>query len=498
MTLDQPSPLESDRLQQPTTLPLSNLPAQSPTWLWPQRIPLGKLTLLDGAPGCGTTLFALMLAACVTAGLPLPDGTSCIQGPVLLITPHDNLNDTLLPRLQAAGAKLDQIMTLNHVLDATPGASPSSHPFSLSHDLTLLESIITGMGVVLLILDPFSAIPGWRRALPALIQLAARTHCAIVLTRSLSRAPADPLHPHCPASPVLTAARSHLLLAPDPADERHCLLLTPKHPLCAPLTILSYAITTEEGIPIIQWLPAPDPSELRRLCTGPIRSLQRQAILRFLYEQPTPRTINDILRATSYDYEAGRKMLLRMQQAGELVSPARGLYTTADHPCLAHFTNDSQSPSPTSPVPVPTVPNVAGESSTSVEQSDSENLRARMTRPQDYREVRALIEARLSAARCHTPTIPVSNVPCPNSNLSHDSPATDIPTTSPLANTAITLPSQPTIPTSEKNARPASDIAVESSMSIERSDGKDVGAQSFVPWGMEGLSPGAFGINKSG
>jgi len=113
-------------------------------------------------------------------------------------------------------------------------------------------------------------------------------------------------------------------------------------------------------------------------------------------------------------------------------------------------------------------------------------------------EVRALIEARLMAARGHTLTIPVSHVPCPNSNLSHDSPATDIPTTSPLANPAITLPPQATIPTSEKNARPASDIAVESSLSIEGSDGKDVGAQSFVPWGMEGLSPGAFGINKSG
>jgi hypothetical protein len=41
-------------------------------------------------------------------------------------------------------------------------------------------------------------------------------------------------------------------------------------------------------------------------------------------------------------------MLLRMKMAGELVSPARGLYTTANHPCLLHFTNDT-----------PPVPNVS-------------------------------------------------------------------------------------------------------------------------------------------
>src|SRR6266550_1253902 len=73
-------------------------------------------------------------------------------------------------------------------------------------------------------------------------------------------------------------------------------------------------------------------------------------ILRFLQHSDTPRTIPDILQATSYDREAGRKMLVRMKMAGELVSPARGLYTTAHHPCLLHFTND--------PPPVPNVPNV--------------------------------------------------------------------------------------------------------------------------------------------
>src|SRR5436190_1005368 len=69
-----------------------------------------------------------------------------------------------------------------------------------------------------------------------------------------------------------------------------------------------------------------------------------------LAAQRHPRTIPDVLEATSYDRDAGRKMLVRMKMAGELVSPARGLYTTAHHHCLLHFSND--------PPPVPNVSSV--------------------------------------------------------------------------------------------------------------------------------------------
>jgi len=148
---------------------------------------------------------------------------------------------------------------------------------------------------------------------------------------------------------LLQAARSRLLLAPDPTGDGHQLLLTTKHALCTQPVTLAYNIhTSEAGIPTIHWLGERDHGQLTRLCTGPIHSPYRQAILRFLQHSDVPRTIPDVLEATSYDREAGRKMLLRMKMAGELVSPARGLYTTANHPCLLHFSNDP-----------PSVPNVS-------------------------------------------------------------------------------------------------------------------------------------------
>jgi len=50
-------------------------------WLWPARIPLGKLTLLIGDPGVGKSLLATDLAARVSAGLPWPD-TPNPQSPI--------------------------------------------------------------------------------------------------------------------------------------------------------------------------------------------------------------------------------------------------------------------------------------------------------------------------------------------------------------------------------------------------------------------------------
>ncbi len=344
----QPPP-EKPPAPSPIERCLANLPSKPLTWLWPGRIPLGHLTLLDAAPGSGLSLFALTLAACVSSGSPLPDGTPTHQSNVILFAPYDSASDTITPRLQAAGGDPAHILLLSPLVEDASHTFAHTRSFAFPHDLDYLASIIHTLGARLLILDPASAIPGLARCLPALIEIAHQTNCAILLTRSLRQSPVDPLHAPGPASPLLEAARSRLLLAPDPADERRQLLLTTKHPLCMQPAILAYDIlASESGIPTIHWLGEQDYSHLARLCTGPLRSPHRQAILRFLQNSTSPQSIQDILKATSYDDVAGRKMLERMRLARELVSPARGLYTTANHPCLVHFTGDTP--------PVPNVP----------------------------------------------------------------------------------------------------------------------------------------------
>src|SRR6266568_6173579 len=328
---------------------LDQVPDKPLTWLWPGRIPFGHLTLLDAAPGSGLSLVALTLAACVSSGSPLPDGTPTQQGYVLLLAPYDSPTDILKPRLQAAGSVPDHVQLVCPLVQDPSLAFARCRPYAFPQDLDHLAGLIRSLNVRLVILDPASGIPGLARCLPALVDLARQTNCAILLTRSLRQPPIDPFHTPAPTSPLLQAARSRLLLAPFPSGDGHQLLLTTKHALCTQPGILAYdLLTTEAGMPTIHWLGQRDHDQLTRLCTGPIRSPYRQAILRFLQHSDVPRTIPDVLEATSYDREAGRKMLLRMKMAGELVSPARGLYTTANHPCLLHFSNDP-----------PSVPNVS-------------------------------------------------------------------------------------------------------------------------------------------
>src|SRR6266568_8483765 len=183
---------------------LSEVETQEITWLWEKRIPTGKITLLDGDPGMGKSLIAAHIAACVSTGRPMPDGTPGKQGGIILIAPEDSPEDTLKPRLEAAGGDPSQVLLLNTVEDLDPTRRKMyDRPFSLAQDLDLLEKTIKRMQAVLVIIDPLMAVLGntidssrdqsVREAFTPLAQLAERTGCAILMIRHLSRGSAG--HP---------------------------------------------------------------------------------------------------------------------------------------------------------------------------------------------------------------------------------------------------------------------------------------------------------------
>src|SRR5437016_14431350 len=130
---------------EPTIHFLDQVPDKPLTWLWPGRIPYGHLTLLDAAPGSGLSLLALTLAACVSSGSPLPDGTPTQQGSVLPLAPYDSPTDILKPRLQAAGSVPDHVQPVGPlVLDPSRTFArflPHAFPQDLDHLAALIRSL---------------------------------------------------------------------------------------------------------------------------------------------------------------------------------------------------------------------------------------------------------------------------------------------------------------------------------------------------------------------
>ena len=83
--------LSGDESASPFAIYQSNLTEARPQpvrWLWQKRLPLAGITLLDGDHGCGKSLLALQIAAHVSSGTPMPDGTPTIQGGC---DPHQSL-----------------------------------------------------------------------------------------------------------------------------------------------------------------------------------------------------------------------------------------------------------------------------------------------------------------------------------------------------------------------------------------------------------------------
>src|SRR5690348_9298070 len=58
---------------------------QPTRWLWPQRLSLAGINLLDADHGCGKSLLAFQIAASISSGSPMPDGSPSIQGGVVII-----------------------------------------------------------------------------------------------------------------------------------------------------------------------------------------------------------------------------------------------------------------------------------------------------------------------------------------------------------------------------------------------------------------------------
>jgi DNA polymerase len=126
-------------------------------WIWPGRYALGKIGLLVGLPDEGKGLALSDIMARITRGLPWPcDEGQAPIGNVVLLTAEDDINDTIIPRLAAAGADRNRVTIIRMMREGS-----EQRMFSLISDLSPLRQKVIELGNVRMILiDPITAYLG--------------------------------------------------------------------------------------------------------------------------------------------------------------------------------------------------------------------------------------------------------------------------------------------------------------------------------------------------
>jgi hypothetical protein len=162
---------------------LSDVAPKPVRWLWPGRMPLGKVTILDGDPGLGKSSLMLDMAARGSVGGMTPTGEKLPLFDTIIVTTEDDAEDTLRPRLDRAGADPSRV---HLVTDLT-----------LPDDADRLERLIADKRAMLVTLDPIVEYLGEavktasdhavRRALKPLVGVAKRQACAVVGIRHLNK-----------------------------------------------------------------------------------------------------------------------------------------------------------------------------------------------------------------------------------------------------------------------------------------------------------------------
>lgn len=92
---------------------LAGVEGREVDWLWYPYLPLGKLSILAGDPGVGKSFVGYALSTATSLGASIGDSDPLPKGRVLVMSAEDDVEDTIVPRLEAMGAD-------RRMIDAVP------------------------------------------------------------------------------------------------------------------------------------------------------------------------------------------------------------------------------------------------------------------------------------------------------------------------------------------------------------------------------------------
>ena len=247
---------------------LADVPVEEVHWLWPGRIPLGKVTILDGDPGLGKSSVTLDIAARLTRGQPMPGSaveSAMAPASVVLMTAEDALGDTIRPRLEAAGACLEKIVAL----EGFGKPEKLLWPISLPMDTGKIAEVVANTKAKLVVIDPLMAYlhenvqahndQSVRPALLPLTRLAETSGAAVVVVRHFNKQGSKNITYRGGGSiGIIGVARSGLVVCKDPDAPKQRLLGVSKSNLCEQAGPLRYEVIAADKASRVNWLGQTD------------------------------------------------------------------------------------------------------------------------------------------------------------------------------------------------------------------------------------------------
>lgn len=162
-------------------------------WTWRQWMPEGCLVCVDGDGGTGKSTMLIEIAARLSRGDVLPDGTrpTSWKGPAkcLMVACEDSASAVIKPRVIAARGNEQNIFYLEEVLDQ---GSKETRQISLDRDCDVIEEIVAQNKIKFVFIDPITAFLGSadyssdqevRSVMGPLKRIAERHKCTIAYVR---------------------------------------------------------------------------------------------------------------------------------------------------------------------------------------------------------------------------------------------------------------------------------------------------------------------------
>lgn len=237
----------------------SDVTAMPVNWLWEPYIAIGKITLLQGDPGCGKSTMMMNLIAELSKGGATPDGRAFgVPQRIIYQCSEDGAKDTIKPRLVSAGADCRNIAFIDE--DVYSG---------LTLDDERIREAIIEWKPRLVVIDPIQSyigndsdlqMAGKARKLMRRIGMWASTYnCAIVLIGHFSKKEGTKdLYRGLGSIDVVAAARSVLQVEKSNEDEEVRIVKQVKNSLNSKGADLMFEIRPETGF---QWLGAAEKVE---------------------------------------------------------------------------------------------------------------------------------------------------------------------------------------------------------------------------------------------